>query len=171
MLRKICITLLKSPFFEYGILLLIVASSIFLAIENPLELETSHKNVILGYLNIITTVIFAVEILVKVIAKGLIINGPDSYLRSYWNWLDMLIVLISILSLCISNNKLKIFKILRMIRILRPLRVIVRNEGLKLAVHTLIHVIPNVFNVALVSLVFYMIFSIFCVTFKKGELY
>jgi hypothetical protein len=49
--------------------------------------------------------------------------------------------------------------------------VISRNEGLKLAVSTLIHVIPNVFNVALVSVVLYFSFAVFCVTFNKGELF
>jgi voltage-dependent calcium channel T type alpha-1G len=166
-----CLAVITSPIFEYTILVFILASSIFLAIENPLQSSTATKNIVLGYLNMAVTIIFTLEIVIKVIAKGFLINGKDSYMRSYWNILDLTIVILSIISESISNDKLKIFKILRMIRILRPLRVIGRNEGLKLAVQTLIHVAPNVFNVAIVSLIFYLIFGIFCVTFNKGELF
>ena len=58
-----------------------------------------------------------------------------------------------------------------MVRILRPLRLINRNEGLKIAVSTLAHVFPNVFNIMIVSFIFYLIFGIFVVTFKKGTFY
>jgi voltage-dependent calcium channel L type alpha-1S len=78
--------------------------------------------------------IFTVEIVIRVIAKGVILNGPESYLLSYWNALDLLIVILSLASLSMNTSKLKVFKVLRMIRILRPLRVISRNDGLKLAV-------------------------------------
>jgi Ion transport protein len=170
-LRLFCDRLISYPAFEYTILAFILASSLFLAIENPLDSQTSTKSIILSYLNLCMTIIFALEILAKIISKGLLINGKDSYLRSYWNALDFIIVILSIVSECFLHSKLKIFKILRMIKILRPLRVIGRNEGLKLAVDTLIHVIPNVFNVSIISLIFYMIFGVFCVTFTKGELY
>lgn len=82
--------------------------------------------------------------------------------------MDLLIVIVQIISVSVQNDQLKLFKILRMVRILRPLRLISRNEGLRLAVDTLIHVVPRVFNVAIVSLIFYFIFSIFSVTFNKG---
>jgi hypothetical protein len=60
---------------------------------------------------------------------------------------------------------------LRLVRVLRPLRVIGRSEGLKLATQTLLMAIPNIMNVLLVSLIFYLIFGIFCVNFLKGKFY
>ena len=56
-----------------------------------------------------------------------------------------------------------------MARVLRPLRVINRNQGLKLVVKTLIQAIPSVFNVAIVCFIFYFIFGIFFVSIKKGH--
>jgi len=66
---------------------------------------------------------------------------------------------------------MKMFKVLRMLRVLRPLRVISKNEGLKLAVQTLIHAIPNLLNLIVVLLIFYLLFAIFCVSFMKGRFY
>jgi len=66
---------------------------------------------------------------------------------------------------------MKIFKVLRMLRVLRPLRVISRNEGLKLAVQTLIKAIPNLLNLIVVLLIFYLLFAIFCVSLLKGRFY
>jgi len=44
------------------------------------------------------TAIFFVEFILKVVAHGLIFNGPTSYLRSYWNILDLVILITSIVS-------------------------------------------------------------------------
>lgn len=105
-----------------------------MAIENPLEDPTTTKNLVLHYCDIVITSMFACEVIIKIIAKGFILNGETSYLRSSWDILDFTIVIFSVLSLASNNGKLKIFKVLRLIRVMRPLRVISRNEGLKLAV-------------------------------------
>jgi len=70
-----------------------------------------------------------------------------------------------------GNSKFKIFKVFRLLRVLRPLRVISRNEGLQLAMRTLIRAIPSLINLAIVLVVFYLLFGIFCVTFFKGKFY
>ena len=170
--RKVIIKITSSRWFEYFIILLIVGASVFMAIENPLEPVDSPTNVIIFYCDLAVTVIFTIEVIMKVIAKGLIINGEESYLHTFWNCLDLLIVIVSIISLVSNfNSTLKVFKIIRMIRVLRPLRVIGRNDGLKLAVQTLIMAVPHILNVLLVSLILYMIFGIFCVNFLKGKFY
>jgi len=46
-----------------------------------------------------TTMIFALESILKIIAFGLIFNGPNSYLRNAWNINDFVIVIFSIISL------------------------------------------------------------------------
>jgi len=45
-------------------------------------------------------------------------------------------------------------------RSLRPLRMISRNDGMKLVVDSLFDSIPNLFNVLLVSLLFFYVFAI-----------
>lgn len=92
-------------------------------------------------------------------------------MRSIWNVFDFSIVMISVISINPNAHSLKTLKILRMGRVLRPLRVIGKNEGLKLALKTLIHGIPSIINVGIVAFIFYLIFGIFCVTFLKGKFY
>lgn len=93
--------------------------------------QTIKVLVILDYF---MTFIFFFEATFKIIAKGFIINGKKSYLRSYWNMLDFIIVVFSVISVFANSESVKAFKVFRLLRILRPLRVISRNEGLKVAV-------------------------------------
>lgn len=64
---------------------------------------------------------------------------------------------------------MRVFKAIRLLRILRPLRVISRNQGLKVAVQALLLAIPNIGNVLIISLLFFIIFAIICVNFFKGQ--
>ena len=53
-------------------------------------------NKALRYVDIILTTVFIAEIVLKCIAYGILLNGPQSYLRDYWNILDSTIVIISV---------------------------------------------------------------------------
>lgn len=92
----------SSKYFEMVILIFILISSISLAIENPLEPADTTKSTALYYLNNSLTIIFSLEILIKLIAYGVLFNGPNSYFRSYWNIFDFLIVLLSIISVIVN---------------------------------------------------------------------
>ena len=63
------------------------------------------------------------------------------------------------------------FKVLRLLRILRPIRLLSRNEGLKLAIRTLRKALPHLLNLFMVLLVVLLLFAIFLVSFLKGRLY
>ena len=62
-------------------------------------------------------------------------------------------------------------KALRAIRALRPLRMISRNEGLRLVVNSLFSSVPAMTNVLLVCLILLLIFAIMGVNFFKGRFY
>lgn len=104
-----------------------------MAAESPLDDPDSNYTKTLNILNLVMTLIFTLEVILKIIAYGFLLNGSASYMRLGWNILDIAIVLISIISL-FGSETLKVFRVLRLLRVLRPLRVISRNEGLKLAV-------------------------------------
>jgi hypothetical protein len=116
------------------ILSLIAISSIMLALDNPLNDPASLIVEILYYIDSAFTLIFVCESCFKMIANGFLFNGEGSYLRSGWNLIDFLVVIFSIISLIITNTKLKIVKIFRLLRVLRPLRMISRNKGLKIGI-------------------------------------
>ena len=71
-----------------------------MVVDNPLNDPKSQKMLILGYIDQIFTVMFFMEAIIKIIAKGLIFNrmGPiEPYLSSPWNMLDAFVVLASLI--------------------------------------------------------------------------
>jgi len=58
-----------------------------------------------------------------------------------------------------------------MIRVIRPLRMISRNEGLKIAVLSLINSAKGIFHVFIISLLFFLLFGIFGINYFKGSFY
>jgi hypothetical protein len=58
-----------------------------------------------------------------------------------------------------------------MLRVLRPLRMISRNEGLKIAVISLINAVPSIINALVIALLFFLLFAIFGTTYFKGKFY
>lgn len=89
------------------------------------------------------TVIFCLEATLKIVAHGFIKNGSTSYLSSYWNVLDFVIVIVSLVSTTV-DSQWSVVKVLRVARILRPLRLIQHADGLKVAIHALLKAIPQI---------------------------
>lgn len=85
--------------------------------------------------NYIFTVIFTIEMMMKIIASGLIF-GPNTYLHTGWNVMDGILVIISVFDLATMNRgaihtvqhvnesdaTTRIFSMLRVFRLLRTLR-------------------------------------------------
>jgi len=159
------------PYFDSAIYGVIGLSSVLLLLDEPYQ-ESYHKAVI-ELCHKLVLVIFALESLIKVIVFGFLL-GKNSYLRNPWNILDFLIVLISVADWVISvsldsNINLSFIRAFRALRALRPLRVISRNERMKMVVNCVLKAMPLVFNVMLISLLFYLIFGILGVIFFKGK--
>jgi len=115
------------------------------------------------------TILFTIEMLIKIIVYGFIMNGEDSYMQNSWNIMDFVIVSFSLISIIFSDVDLAIFKLLRMLRVLRPLRMISRNPGLRIAIQSLINAAPDIGNVLIVSLLFVLLFAILAMNFFKGK--
>ena len=102
---------------------------------------------------------------VKVVASCLYV-GETAYLKSGWNVMDGLLVIVSSIDVLVSlvaKNSPKIFGILRVFRLLRtlrPLRVISRAPGLKLVVQTLLTSLRPIGNIVLICCTFFIIFGI-----------
>lgn len=68
-----------------------------------------------------------------------------------------------------GNKNYSLVKVFRILRVIRPLRIINRNEGLKLSIHTLFKALPGILNVILVSLLIYLIFGVIGINYFKGS--
>ena len=71
----------------------------------------------------------------------------------------------------IGMGDIPAIKAIRTLRALRPLRALSRFEGIRVVVNSLIGAIPAIFNVLLVCLVFWLIFSIMGVQLFSGRFY
>lgn len=96
------------------------------------------------------TACFFVEFILKIIAMGFLWNGKKSYLKNNWNVLDFIILLSSILSyieLALDETSsyitvLQIIKLMRLLKAIMPLKLISKNDGLKIALKTLMASVP-----------------------------
>jgi len=111
-MRTTCKKAAEHPKFDNFIILLIIFSSIHLALENPLNDPNGLLVQILDWVDIILAFLFTCEAAIKIIAYGFVLNGPDSYLRNYWNAVDFVIV-------CFSVNQWEIIQLDSFIRVLR----------------------------------------------------
>ena len=64
-----------------------------------------------------------------------------------------------------------LFKTMRTLRALRPLRAMAKMEGMKVVVNALVGALPDIFNVLVVCLIFWLIFAIIGINFFMGKFY
>lgn len=174
--RRMCFWFVNQKWFDNVILLFIALNCITLAMERPNIPPWSKERVFLVTANNVFTVVFAFEMLLKVVAAGMF-YGNDAYFTSGWNIMDGSLVIISIIDLLmglISESSPRIFSILRVFRLLRslrPLRVINRAPGLKLVVQTLLSSLRPIGNIVLICCTFFIIFGILGVQLFKGTFF
>jgi len=166
-IRRGCATLVANPYFDPFVVVLICISSLCLALDWPGYDSSYWGAEVLSALDVTFTIIFTIECMIKVIAMGLIHSKNKkypAYLRSGWNVLDFIVVLISLVSLV--GLKLTLLKTLRA---LRPLRLISRFEDLKQCVDTLMQSIPAMSVLMTVAGLFFIIFGILGVELFGGR--
>ncbi|CAB3224354.1 unnamed protein product [Arctia plantaginis] len=175
-IRRFCTWSTTRGWFDNIVLLFIALNCITLAMERPNIPPDSKERAFLSTANYVFTVVFAIEMLIKVIASGMF-YGPDAYFTSGWNIMDGSLVIISIIDLLmslVSESSPRIFGILRVFRLLRslrPLRVINRAPGLKLVVQTLLSSLRPIGNIVLICCTFFIIFGILGVQLFKGAFF
>ena len=168
--------LIKHPAWDNTIIVLIILSSVKLGADTYLYALDEDDIVVLisKYADDIFNYSFILEMSVKVIAMGLIMDG-GSYLRESWNQLDFFIVCSSIVDMILvamsDGQSVGFVKILRLLRVLRPLRMISRNPDLKLMVSALMESIGHILNVLIVIGIIYMIFAILGVNLFAGQFF
>jgi len=160
--------LLRNRYFESFILILILISSILLALDQPTLDPNSQLKKALHVMNIILTICFAGEMAIKLVVKGCFLH-PGAYWRTPWDVLDGVIVITSLASLFVSG--IGFFKSIRMLRVLRPLRFASRIRGMQMVVETLIVSIPAVISVFLFGGFLFLIFGILGTQMFMGKLY
>lgn len=175
-IRRFCLAVTNRKEFDYFVLFFISMNCVTLAMERPRIPPWSKEREFLTLANYYFTFMFTLEMLLKVIAKGLY-YGKDAYLSDSWNIMDGALVgfsLFDVLLSIVADRSPRIFAILRVFRLLRslrPLRVINRLMGLKLVVQTLLLSLRPIGNIVLICCTFFIIFGILGVQLFKGTFY
>nr|XP_046247844.1 voltage-dependent R-type calcium channel subunit alpha-1E isoform X2 [Scatophagus argus] len=174
--RRACHYVVNLRYFEMSILLVIAASSIALAAEDPVA-TSSDWNKVLRYFDYVFTGVFTFEMIIKMIDQGLILHD-GSYFRDLWNILDFIVVVGALVAFALSNvmgnNKgrdIKTIKSLRVLRVLRPLKTIKRLPKLKAVFDCVVTSLKNVFNILIVYKLFMFIFAVIAVQLFKGKFF
>ncbi|XP_053359647.1 voltage-dependent R-type calcium channel subunit alpha-1E [Clarias gariepinus] len=175
-IRRACHYVVNLRYFEMCILLVIAASSIALAAEDPVA-TNSDWNKVLRYFDYVFTGVFTFEMIIKMIEQGLILHD-GSYFRDLWNVLDFIVVVGALVAFALTNvlgnNKgrdIKTIKSLRVLRVLRPLKTIKRLPKLKAVFDCVVTSLKNVFNILIVYKLFMFIFAVIAVQLFKGKFF
>ncbi|KAM4823645.1 voltage-dependent T-type calcium channel subunit alpha-1G isoform 17-T17 [Urocitellus parryii] len=174
--RLLCHRIITHKMFDHVVLIIIFLNCITIAMERPKIDPHSAERIFLTLSNYIFTAVFLAEMTVKVVALGWCF-GEQAYLRSSWNVLDGLLVLISVIDILVSmvsdsgTKILGMLRVLRLLRTLRPLRVISRAQGLKLVVETLMSSLKPIGNIVVICCAFFIIFGILGVQLFKGKFF
>lgn len=109
------------------------------------------------YTNNIFTAIFTIEMFMKIIAYGFVLD-EYTYLRDPWNWLDFIIVVTGLISYLpqVDANLLA----LRTFRLIRPLKTISMLPNMRIFIATLINSLLDLSSVFMMLLFFFFLFAI-----------
>ncbi|KAK3872077.1 hypothetical protein Pcinc_022818 [Petrolisthes cinctipes] len=164
--------------FEWFILLTIFANCVALAVYTPYpNSDSNDTNAQLEQIEIIFMVIFTLECFMKIIAYGFVLH-PGAYIRSVWNFLDFLIVVIGLVSGVLDfvmqgNGAESGFdvKALRAFRVLRPLRLVSGVPSLQVVLNSIVKAMVPLLNIALLVVFVIIIYAIIGLELFSGELH
>lgn len=119
--------------------------------DGELIANGSWRNTLIEQSEVVFTVVFSIECMLKVFGMGF--TGKKSYMKDRWNWLDFLVVITSWLSYVPSIPNVSV---LRTFRVLRPLKSISTNPGLQSLVISILNSIPQLVGLLV------LLFFVFC---------
>jgi len=161
-LRKKLIEIVEWKIFEAFILLAIVGTCLCLAVFQPMPNgDSTSRNEFLEQIEIIFTITFTSECVMKILAYGFI-QHQNAYLRNSWNILDFTIVLIGLFSAVLASLEIEGFdvKALRAFRVLRPLRLLSSVPSLQIVLNAILMALIPLFNIMLLVMFVIIIYAI-----------
>jgi hypothetical protein len=179
-IRKWCLQAAVSKEMDTFILVVIILNCLVMALETPHLTEGDWLFDVLFWSDLMFTLIFFGEMVIKIIALGFFANGDASYLKDGWNRLDFTIVVISLLDLTIvygskllssdeGSEELSLLQAFRLLRAFRPLRMLTKMKGLQMLVNSLLASVAALLNVLGVTVLIWLIFGILGINLFKGQ--
>lgn len=137
--------------FEGFIISVILISAIFVGFRTYEESLNPEIFLYISYLDYVVTIIFVIEIFIRIIAEKSIIN----FFRQPWNIFDFLIVSISLIPIESLDSVL----LARLVRVFRLLRLVSFIPQFRILIESFITAIPRVGYILLFMFVEFYIFA------------
>ncbi|XP_065647840.1 voltage-dependent N-type calcium channel subunit alpha-1B isoform X3 [Hydra vulgaris] len=166
--RLFCHKIVNLRYFDHFMIAVIILSSAALAVEDPID-RYNEINSVLVYCDYVFTIIFGLEIFLKVIDTGVILH-KGAFLRNSWNKLDTFVFICSLLALIIDSES-SFLKILHVLRVLRPIKAIQKVKKLKLVFQCMVYSLKNVAFVLIITFLMLFIFACIGVQLFQGRFY
>ncbi|KAL4512087.1 hypothetical protein ABPG72_005089 [Tetrahymena utriculariae] len=167
LLMQFCSRIEKSPYFINFLIFLTVANTALLAAQSRLDNPDSAKIKTLRALEMVTMIIYFFEALIKIIARGFLLNGPNSYLRQFKNIYDLFLLITQILSLLVYPDYV-IFRTLRTLNLFHLSKYFV---GVRVMLVSLSQSVPTILRLLLFTFCILIVFAIIPMKQLKGKMY
>lgn len=163
--RRRCGVIVNHWTFQTLVVSCIVASSVVLAVVKP-ERDGGGERAWVTAFTYATTVVFMIEAWMKIVQSGFAF-GDGAYLKSNWNRLDFLLVVLSVIFVPIGGSQVVA---VRLLRALHTFRVFARYRSGRLVMKTVARALPLLGDVVMFLLWFLILFAVSGVTMFGGEL-
>jgi hypothetical protein len=146
------------------IYIFIISSCISLIFDSPNQKNQGLLN-ILRYFDIFFSIIFCIELFINLVAYGAFIE-KKAYLRSIVNWIDVIVIIISIMSAFRIADSAHSFRVLRVMRLFRLVKL---HEGMRIVFMAIWKTIPSLATALIPYLFFLIITSAMGLSMFVGE--
>ena len=164
-LRRLSFSIIQSETFNQLVFIVILFNCFQLMLECPAMEAMDHFPEVMLILDYFFAVVFTIEMLIKMVALGVVFGNDKCYLRNRWNVIDFVVVFFSWLTLLLPAPYGQAFSAFRA---LRPMRIVVRDRKIKVIVDALTFALPSIANVLMFIVVTMIIFGILGVNLFKG---
>jgi hypothetical protein len=176
--RQVCIYLTEHRWWNAIVILSVFMSVATLPFDDPFEsgnigtiessVEYSVKAELIDRINTVLSLIFIIDVGIKIVAMGLI-TGPKAFLRDAFNRLDFVMAIFGLID-SFSTSGQGGMNAIRSIRALRPLKAINRFENLKTFITLIFVAQEKLQNAVFVVLFVTFLFAIVSVQVFRGVL-
>ena len=142
-------------------------SVVFLMIHNPMESPDAFENSIQVYIDIVVIIFYFIEILLKILAYGVLFSGPDSFLLDPWNCFDVVLLVLTLLGTIDSISSFSSVNV-KWCRVFRIFKIIKLAQGLRDAMNILFKSIPDLISLTFFYFMNLFVFGIIAVNYLKG---
>jgi hypothetical protein len=162
--RKMCSKVANSIYFSRAILFVVILNGVIVALDTPdrgVEMYGTKPHIpkdVTFWLGNAFLILFGLEAIVKIVAYGFLLNGPDSYMWSYWNVFDLFIVITGILDAILDGGGW--ITTLRLMKCFQPLKALSKYKAGRMVMDTAEKALPMMIDVVLLLLWFVILATV-----------